>query len=553
MPDPTQTPAWAELQRHHERMRELTLPDLFAAEPDRFSRYSLRSGELLLDYSKNHIDAASMSALLDLAEAVDVAGWRERMFAGEPINHTEGRAVLHTALRASGDSAVHVGGEDVMPAVLAVRERMRRFTRAVRDGDWVGHTGKPITDVVNLGIGGSDLGPRMACRALAAFGHERLRMHFVANVDGADIALNLRRLDPETTLFIVVSKSFTTQETLTNAQTARNWFLGNGGAEADIARHFVAVSTNRESVAAFGIDTDNMFEFWDWVGGRYSLWSAVGLSLALSIGMDAFEELLAGGRAMDRHFREQPLADNMPVVLALLGVWYNNFLGAHSHAILPYSQELDRFAAYFQQGDMESNGKSVDRAGRRVTYNTGPLIWGEPGTNGQHAFFQLLHQGTRMVPCDFLAPAISNHPAGDHHDKLLANFFAQPEALMNGRSADRARTELLGAGMAANEAERLLPYLVFEGNRPSNSILFRALTPYTLGTLIALYEHKIFVQGVIWNINSFDQWGVELGKQLAGRILAELAEDSPVHSHDESTNGLINQYKRWRRGDGWDG
>jgi len=552
MPDPTQTAVWAELQRHRERMRGLTLRELFAADPERFPRYSLRSGELLLDYSKNHIDGATMTALLELAKAMDVAGWRERMFAGEAINHTEGRAVLHTALRAGDDRALQVGGEDVMPAVLAVRERMRTFTRAVREGDWVGYTGRPITDVVNLGIGGSDLGPRMACRALAAFGHERLRMHFVANVDGADIALTLRRLDPETTLFIVVSKSFSTQETLTNADTARQWFLANGGSEHDIARHFVAVSTNSDGVAAFGIDTDNMFEFWDWVGGRYSLCSAVGLSLALSIGMDAFERLLAGARAMDRHFGEQPLAANMPVVLALLGVWYNNFLGADSHAILPYSQELDRFAAYFQQGDMESNGKSVDRAGRRVSYDTGPLIWGEPGTNAQHAFFQLLHQGTRVVPCDFLAAAISNHPVGDHHDKLLANFFAQTEALMNGRSADQVRAELLSSGMAAGAAERLLPYLVFEGNRPSNSILFRALTPYTLGTLIALYEHKIFVQGVIWNINSFDQWGVELGKQLAGRIHAELAEDTPVHGHDESTNGLINQYKRWRRGDAVD-
>ncbi|HEB98950.1 MAG TPA: glucose-6-phosphate isomerase [Thiotrichales bacterium] len=547
MTDPTQTTAWQALTDHFFEIRDRHMRELFAEDPGRFDRFSLRFGDLLLDFSKNRITEETFALLLDLARECDVEGWIRRMFAGDPINFTERRPVLHVALRNRSNRPIRVNGEDVMPAVNTVLERMRAFSEAVRNGEWRGFTGEAMTDVVNIGIGGSDLGPQMVCRALTAHAEGGPRAHFVSNVDGSHIAGTLRELSPETTLFIVASKTFTTQETLTNARTARTWLVEEFGDEAAVARHFVAVSTNAEAVRAFGIDPENMFGFWDWVGGRYSLWSAIGLPIALHVGMDRFEELLAGAHAMDEHFRTAPLAENLPVVLALLGIWYINFFGAETHAILPYDQYLDRFPAYFQQGDMESNGKRVDREGRVVDHATGPVVWGEPGTNGQHAFFQLLHQGTRLVPADFLAAAEPAHPIGDHHRILLSNFFAQTEALMRGRTEAEARAELQAQGLSGEALERLLPHRVFPGNRPTNSILYRRLDPRTLGSLIALYEHKIFVQGVIWNINSFDQWGVELGKQLAGTILPELEGPEPVATHDASTNGLINHYKSLRR------
>jgi len=539
---PTRTHAWQALAAHLEEIKRLHMRDLFAQDPQRFQRFSLRFRDILLDYSKNRVTAETLRLLFDLAREMDVEGWRQRMFSGEHINATEDRAVLHVALRNRSDRSMRVDGEDVMPAVNAVLERMRAFSERVRSGHWVGYTGAPITDVVNIGIGGSDLGPAMVCEALQPYQHPRLDMHFVSNVDGTHLAQTLARLEPATTLFIVASKTFTTQETLTNAHSARRWFLEKGG-EADIARHFVAVSTNRSGVEDFGIDPDYMFEFWDWVGGRYSLWSAIGLPIVLAIGMDRFQELLAGGHAIDEHFRSEPLEQNMPVIMGLLGIWYNNFFAAQSHAILPYAQSLRRFPAYLQQADMESNGKYVDRDGRKVGYSTGPIVWGEPGTNGQHAFYQLIHQGTKLVSCDFLAPAESHNPIGDHHRILLSNFFAQTEALLHGRTVEEARAALSSSGYSDAEQDALLPHLVFEGNRPSNSILFRKLTPETLGALIALYEHKIFVQGVIWNINSFDQWGVELGKQLARKILPELEGSSPAGGHDASTHGLISYWK----------
>ena len=541
---PNKTRAWQALASHYDALRDVHMNELFAQDAQRFEHFSLGFEDILLDYSKNRISGETRALLLDLARGSDVEGWRERMFAGEHINLTEDRAVLHVALRNRSNRPVVVDGEDVMPGVNAVLGRMGEFTERVRSGTWMGYTGKPIRHVVNIGIGGSDLGPVMVCEALRPYGHERLSMHFVSNVDGAQMAQTLERVDPETTRFIIASKTFTTQETLTNAHTARGWFLEHADDVSAIARHFVAVSTNREGVVDFGIDPEHMFGFWDWVGGRYSLWSAIGLPIALYVGMDRFEELLEGAHAMDEHFRTAPLEENMSVILALLGVWYVNFFGAGSHAILPYDQSMLRFPAYFQQGDMESNGKSVDRQGRRVAYQTGPVIWGEPGTNGQHAFYQLIHQGTRLVPCDFLAPCESHYPVGEHHPILLSNFFAQTEALMRGRTLEEARQEMAAAGMEMDAITRMAPHRVFEGNRPSNSILFRKLTPRTLGSLIALYEHKIFVQGVIWNVNSFDQWGVELGKQLAKAILPELMSDRPVSGHDASTNGLINHYRR---------
>ena len=545
----TGSPAWQALAAHKSRMAQAHLRDLFAADPDRFARFSLRFEDLLLDYSKHRIEVETMRLLFDLARQADVEGWRDRMFQGARINHTEQRAVLHTALRNRSGRPVPVDGQDVMPEVNAVLERMGRFVAAVRSGAWRGFTGQRITDVVNIGIGGSDLGPLMVCTALAPYAEPGRRTYFVSNVAGAHLALTLKGLDPERTLFVVASKTFTTQETMTNAASARAWLLQRlGGDEAAVARHFVAVSTNERAVRAFGIDPANMFGFWDWVGGRYSLWSAIGLPIALHVGMERFNELLGGAFAMDEHFRSTPLERNLPVVLALLGVWYNNFLGAESHAILPYDQNLARFAAYFQQGDMESNGKSVDRAGQGVDYETGPIIWGEPGTNGQHAFYQLIHQGTKLIPCDFLASARSLTPLGDHHEKLLANFFAQTEALAFGKSQAEARAELEQQGLEGEALAALLPYKVFPGNRPTSSILYRRLDPHRLGSLIALYEHKIFVQGVIWDINSFDQWGVELGKQLANRILPELQDEAQVASHDASTNGLINHFKHLRGG-----
>jgi len=542
----SETEAWKVLGLHYEEMKDTHMRDLFAQDPGRFDRFSLQVNDLFLDYSKNRITEQTMALLFRLAETAEVPKWKERLFRGEKINTTEDRAVLHVALRNRVDRPIYVDGVDVMPAVNEVLTRMGDFCTAVRNGRWRGYTGEVITDVVNIGIGGSDLGPCMVTRALQPYSKRELRTHFVSNVDATHIAETLRAVDPERTLFVVASKSFTTQETLTNAHTARQWFLDHGGTESGIAKHFVAASTNAEAVSRFGIDTRNMFEFWDWVGGRYSLWSAIGLSIALSIGMNHFDSLLAGAHDMDEHFRRSPLDQNMPVILALLGIWYNNFFGAETHAILPYDQYLDRFPAYFQQGDMESNGKRVDREGKPVTYMTGPIVWGEPGTNGQHAFYQLIHQGTKLVPADFLAPIVSHNPIGKHHEILLSHFFAQTEALMRGKTREEVRADMTSAGKPESDIEALAPHKVFEGNRPTNSILFQKLDPKTLGALIALYEHKIFVQGVIWNINSFDQWGVELGKVLAKAILNELDGDEPVTSHDVSTNGLINAYKARR-------
>lgn len=535
---------WQALAEHHEAFSAVHMRDLFADDPERFKRFSVQFGDLLLDYSKNRISSETMDLLLQLAEISGVKDWRDRMFAGDKINHTEKRAVLHVALRNRSDEPVYVDGEDVMPAVRAELAHMQSFCREVRTGQWLGYTGKEITDVVNIGIGGSDLGPAMVCDALKPYQHERLNFHFVSNVDATEIVEVLRQINRETTLFIVASKTFTTQETLTNAHTARDWFMQKADSEDDIARHFIALSTNEKKVSEFGIDPANMFRFWDWVGGRFSLWSAIGLPIMLSIGADRFVEMIEGANKMDRHFAEAPLEENIPVILALLGVWYINFFDSHAHAILPYDAYMGRFADYFQQGDMESNGKSVDREGHHVSYQTGPVIFGQPGTNGQHAFYQLIHQGTQLIPCDFLAAARSHNPTGEHHRILLSNFFAQPEALMKGRSAQEAEETLKAQGLDGEEIKRLLPYVVFEGNRPTNSILYKKLTPSTLGSLIAMYEHKIFVQGVIWNINSFDQWGVELGKVLAKSILPELQEEGEVTSHDASTNGLINYFKQ---------
>jgi glucose-6-phosphate isomerase len=543
----TESAAWRALEEHAKALAGVHLRSLFADDPERFARFSLRLDDLLLDYSKNRITAETMDLLLALARAAEVEAWRDRMFAGERINVTENRAVLHVALRNRANRPILVDGVDVMPAVNVVLERMRGFAEAVRAGAWRGHGGAAITDLVNIGIGGSDLGPAMVCGALQPYQRPDLRPHFVSNVDGAHLADTLAGLDPARTLFVVASKTFTTQETMTNAGSARAWLVERLGSEAAVARHFVAISTNARAVAAFGIDPANMFEFWDWVGGRYSLWSAIGLPIALAVGMDRFEALLAGAHAMDEHFRTAPLERNLPVVLALLGIWYRNFHGACSHAVLPYDQHLARLPAYLQQGDMESNGKSVRRDGAAVGCATGPIIWGEPGTNGQHAFYQLIHQGTELIPADFLAAAISHAPLGDHHDKLLANFLAQTEALAFGRTEAEARAELVAQGLAGDALAALLPHKLFAGNRPTNSILYRQLDPATLGRLIALYEHKIFVQGIAWQINSFDQWGVELGKQLAQRILPELAATGPITGHDSSTNGLIDNIRLLRQ------
>ncbi|WP_303902131.1 glucose-6-phosphate isomerase [Thiohalomonas denitrificans] len=539
----TTSTVWNALIDHQREFQQIAMRDLFERDPRRFERFSLRFEDMLLDYSKNRITEETMTLLRQLAQEADVTGWADRMFRGEKINFTEDRAVLHVALRNRSGKPIRIGGEDVMPRVEAVLERMRRFTESVRSGQWRGYTGKPITDIVNIGIGGSDLGPLMVCEALKPYGKEGLSTHFVSNIDATHIAEVLKRVDPETTLFIIASKTFTTQETITNAQTARRWLIGKLGDKDAVGKHFVAVSTNAERVSEFGINTANMFEFWDWVGGRYSLWSAIGLPIALFIGMDRFEQLLEGGHTMDLHFHSTPLEKNLPVTLALLGIWYNNFFGAETHAILPYDQYLGRFPAYFQQGDMESNGKRITRDGQPVDYSTGPVIWGEPGTNGQHAFYQLIHQGTKLIPCDFIAPVLSHNPITDHHHKLMANFFAQTEALMKGKTEDEARGELEAEGVSGEALEKLLPHKVFPGNRPTNSILLKQITPRSLGSLIALYEHKIFVQGIIWRVNSFDQWGVELGKQLAKAILPELAAEGPVENHDPSTNGLINAYK----------
>lgn len=535
----TQSPAWQALATHQAEMAGRHMRDLFAGEPDRFRHFSVGLDGFLLDYSKNRITGRTLSLLAGLARQQRLEEWRDRMFAGERINVTEDRAVLHVALRNRSGRPMTVDGRDVMPDVNAVLAHMRRFVEAVRSGAWSGHTGRRIRSVVNIGIGGSDLGPAMAVQALQPFAHPGIELHFVSNVDGTHIAEALKRCDPETTLFVVASKTFTTQETLANARTARDWLVGRLGDEDAVARHFVAVSTNEKEVRAFGIDPENMFVFWDWVGGRYSLWSAIGLPIAIAVGMDGFEEMLAGGHDMDEHFRTAPLEANMPAILGLLGVWYANFWDAAAHAVLPYDQYLQRLPAYLQQADMESNGKSVDRQGRRVDYQTGPIVFGEPGTNGQHAFYQLIHQGTRLIPCDFLAPVESLNPVGGHHAILLSNFLAQPEALMRGRTEDEVRAEMARAGVPDAAIDAVAPHRAFEGNRPTNTILFRKLDPRTLGRLIALYEHKIFVQGIVWNINSFDQWGVELGKQLARAILPELAAGGPPEGHDASTAALI--------------
>ena len=545
--NPTHTEAWKALTAHFEDAQDLQLSELFANDSERFNKFSANFGDdILLDFSKNLITEETMSKLFALAEQTELKAAIADLFSGEKINKTENRAVLHSALRNRSNTPVMVDGEDVMPNVNAVLEKMKAFTARIVDGEWKGYTGKEITDVVNIGIGGSDLGPYMVTEALAPY-KTRLNMHFVSNVDGTHIAETLKGLNPETTLFLIASKTFTTQETMTNAHSARDWFLASAGDQAHVAKHFAALSTNAQSVSDFGIDTDNMFEFWDWVGGRYSLCSAIGLSISLAIGFDNFVELLEGAHAMDKHFTEAPLEQNLPVILALIGIWYNNFHGAETEAILPYDQYLHRFAAYFQQGNMESNGKCVDRGGNPIDYQTGPIIWGEPGTNGQHAFYQLIHQGTKLIPCDFIAPAISHNPLSDHHPKLMANFFAQTEALAFGKSKEQVEAEFLAAGKTLEEVAELVPFKVFDGNRPTNSILVKQVTPTVLGSLIALYEHKIFTQGVIWNIFSFDQWGVELGKQLANKILPELGGEEAVASHDSSTNGLINAFKHWRQ------
>ena len=543
--DPTSTSAWKQLSIHAEAMKKVHMRALFANDPARFTSFSQTDGNLLFDYSKNILTQETLHLLMELARECGLPEAIESMFAGEKINRTENRAVLHTALRNLSGQLFQTDGKDIMPDILRVLSQMKGICQKVNSGEWKGYTGKPIKHIVNIGIGGSDLGPVMVTEALKPYWADGIQVHFVSNVDGTHIAECLKVIEADSTLFLIASKTFTTQETMTNAHTARNWFLEHAKDPAQVAKHFVALSTNEKAVTAFGIDKANMFEFWDWVGGRYSLWSAIGLSIALTIGYDNFEQLLAGANAMDKHFKNQPLEENIPVKMALIGLWYVNFFGVQSEAILPYDQYLHRFAAYFQQGNMESNGKYVDRNGKPLTYASGPVIWGEPGTNGQHAFYQLIHQGTLLIPCDFIAPAISHNPIGDHHPKLLSNFFAQTEALMNGKTKEEVETEL--NGLAEEEKKKLVPFKIFEGNRPTNSFLVKQMNPFELGKLIAAYEHKIFVQGVLWNIFSFDQWGVELGKQLANKILPELVSNDQVNSHDQSTNGLINQYKQWAK------
>ncbi|QOR11421.1 glucose-6-phosphate isomerase [Haemophilus parainfluenzae] len=545
--NPTNTQAWKALEAHQSQLAHTTIADLFKQEENRFNDYSLTfENQILVDFSKNKINQETLKLLHQLAKESALDEAINAMFTGEKINRTENRAVLHTALRNRSNTPVYVDDKDVMPEVNAVLAKMSAFCDRVISGEWKGYTGKAITDVVNIGIGGSDLGPYMVTEALRPY-KNHLNMHFVSNVDGTHIAETLKKVNPETTLFLVASKTFTTQETMTNANSARDWLLAAAKDNSAVAKHFAALSTNGKAVAEFGIDTNNMFEFWDWVGGRYSLWSAIGLSIALSIGFDNFEALLSGAHEMDKHFRTAPLEKNIPATLALVGLWNTNFLGAQTEAILPYDQYLHRFAAYFQQGNMESNGKYVDRNGNVIRdYQTGPIIWGEPGTNGQHAFYQLIHQGTMLIPCDFIAPAQSHNPLGDHHSKLLSNFFAQTEALAFGKTKEEVEAEFVKAGKSLDEVKDIVPFKVFTGNKPTNSILVQKITPFVLGALIAMYEHKIFAQGVIFNIFSFDQWGVELGKQLANRILPELADKEKVSSHDSSTNGLINQFKAWR-------
>lgn len=543
--NPVKLASWKKLENLRLK-KEFNLRKAFVSDPLRADRYSIEFNDIFVDYSKNLIDDDVLKALFELAAECGLKEAVNSMFEGEKINETENRAVLHTALRNFSDRPVIESGIDVMPQIREVLEKMKKFADIVSNGKWIGFKGEAVTDIVNIGIGGSDLGPVMVTEALKPYWKKGMTVHFVSNVDGTHIAETLKKLKPETTLFLIASKTFTTAETMTNAESAKKWFLWNGGKPTDIAKHFAALSTNTKAVTEFGIDPENMFEFWDWVGGRYSLWSAIGLSIACVTGFENFERLLKGAYLMDEHFRSEPFERNVPVILGLLGIWYNNFFDADSHAVLPYDQYMHRFAAYLQQGDMESNGKCVDRSGNTIAYQTGPIIWGEPGTNGQHAFYQLIHQGTKLIPCDFIAPAVTHNPVGDHHEKLLANFFAQTEALMNGKTLEEAILELRNAKKTDSEIEKLAPFKVFSGNRPTNSIIFKKLTPEVLGSLIAAYEHRIFVQGVIWNVFSFDQWGVELGKQLAGKILPELKDQTPVSGHDSSTNMLINKFKEWR-------
>ena len=544
--NPANTAAWKKLQEHHKEIKQVSLQELFENDPKRFDKFSCCTKDLVLDYSKNRITQKTMGLLVDLAKECQLEKCRSLFFSGAAINATEHRAVLHTALRNFSSQPIYVEGRNVMPEVKKVLRQMKSFCESIHNGKHRGYTGKRIKYIVNIGIGGSDLGPLMVTEALKPYWKKGIETYFVSNIDGSHIAETLKKVNAEETLFLIASKTFTTQETMTNAFTARNWFLKKAKKESHIAKHFVALSTNEKEVLRFGIDSKNMFAFWDWVGGRYSLWSAIGLSISLTIGFKAFSDLLKGAHHIDKHFREAPLKENMPVILALLGIWYTNFFGAQTEAILPYDQYMHRFPAYFQQGNMESNGKQTDRSGKPVQYATGPIIWGEPGTNGQHAFYQLIHQGTPLIPCDFIAAAQSQNPIGDHHEKLMSNFFAQTEALLNGKSAPQVKEELRKQGLSPQEIKKLTPFKVFKGNKPTNSILVKKLTPFALGELIALYEHKIFTQGVIWNIYSFDQWGVELGKQLANKILPELLDNRPIKSHDSSTNGLINAYKRMR-------
>ena len=544
--NPANTAAWKKLQEHHKEIKQVSLQELFENDPKRFDKFSCCTKDLVLDYSKNRITQKTIELLIDLAKECQLEKCRSLFFSGAAINATEHRAVLHTALRNFSSQPIYVEGRNVMPEVKKVLRQMKSFCESIHNGKHRGYTGKRIKYIVNIGIGGSDLGPLMVTEALKPYWKKGIETYFVSNIDGSHIAETLKKVNAEETLFLIASKTFTTQETMTNAFTARNWFLKKAKKESHIAKHFVALSTNEKEVLRFGIDSKNMFAFWDWVGGRYSLWSAIGLSISLTIGFKAFSDLLKGAHHIDKHFREAPLKENMPVILALLGIWYTNFFGAQTEAILPYDQYLHRFPAYFQQGNMESNGKQTDRSGKPVQYATGPIIWGEPGTNGQHAFYQLIHQGTPLIPCDFIAAAQSQNPIGDHHEKLMSNFFAQTEALLNGKSAPQVKEELRKQGLSPQEIKKLTPFKVFKGNKPTNSILVKKLTPFALGELIALYEHKIFTQGVIWNIYSFDQWGVELGKQLANKIIPELLDNKPIKSHDSSTNGLINAYKRMR-------
>jgi glucose-6-phosphate isomerase len=545
--NPTETQSWKNLVDHFNKMKNIHMKDLFADDSERFNKYTIRFNDIFVDYSKNIITKETLKLLFGLIDEIDLRDAIDKMFSGDRINETEDRAVLHIALRNRENSPIYVNGKDVMPETNAVLDKIKNFSNKIISGEWKGFANKKITDIVNIGIGGSDLGPVMVTECLKPYAKEGLAVHFVSNVDGTHITETLKGLNPETTLFLIASKTFTTQETMTNAFSAREWFLKCAKDQTHVPKHFVAISTNIEKVEEFGIDKDNMFVFWNWVGGRYSLWSAIGLSIACYVGYDSFTELLQGAFEMDNHFRETPFEKNIPVILALVGIWYNNFFGAQTEAILPYDQYMHRFSAYFQQGNMESNGKFMGRNGEKIDYQTGPVIWGEPGTNGQHAFYQLIHQGTKMIPADFLAPAISHNQIGEHHNILLSNFFAQTEALLNGKTREDVIEELKNDGKSDDEIEKLYPHKVFEGNRPTNSILFRKLTPKVLGSLIAMYEHKIFVQGVVWNIFSFDQWGVELGKQLAKKILPELEDDKPVDSHDSSTNGLINAFKEMRK------